>query len=151
MTGHASEVRDALVGWADRQVDRAMSLAASRSRLAGVDVPGPDAAFLGDLLEQRRRRHQDLALDALAILHVPEASGVIRRCLRSNDADVRAQAVETLDLSATDDWGDPSPGSLNSTRPQRLPISVTTCSSPCVMMTTRGSGLWRHGAWVTER
>ena len=112
MTGHASEVRDALVGWADRQVDRAMSLAASRSRLAGVDVPGPDAAFLGDLLEQRRRRHQDLALDALAILHVPEASGVIRRCLRSNDADVRAQAVETLDLSATDDWGDPSPGSL---------------------------------------
>jgi HEAT repeat protein len=97
MTGHGPEVRDALVGWADVQVDRAMSLAASRSRLAGTVEPGPDAAFLGNVLEQRRRRHQDLALDALAILDVPEASGVIRRCLRSNDADVRAQAVETLD------------------------------------------------------
>ncbi|HEX7345283.1 MAG TPA: HEAT repeat domain-containing protein [Candidatus Limnocylindrales bacterium] len=97
MTGHATEIRDALVGWADRQVDRAMSLATSRSRLAEVGVPGPDASFLAAVLDQRRRRHQDLALDALAILDVPEASGVIRRCLRSDDADVRAQAIETLD------------------------------------------------------
>ena len=97
MTGHGSEVRDALSAWADRQVDRAMSLAASRSRLVDVGGPGPDARYLRDVLEQRRRRHQDLALDALAVLDVPEASGVIRRCLRSNDADVRAQAVETLD------------------------------------------------------
>ena len=97
MTGHAAEVRDTLVTWADGQVDRAMTLAASRSRLPAAVEPGPDADFLGDVLEQRRRRHQDLALDALAILDVPEASGVIRRCLRSTDADVRAQAVETLD------------------------------------------------------
>ena len=97
MTGHASEVRDALVGWADRQVDRAMTLAASRSQLAAAGAPGADMAFLSAVLDQRRRRHQDLALDALAILDVPEASGVIRRCLRSDDADVRAQAVETLD------------------------------------------------------
>jgi HEAT repeat protein len=97
MTGHASEVRDALSGWADGQVDRAMDLAARRSRLVGATMAGPDVAFLGDVLERRRRRHQDLALDALAVLDVPEASGVIRRCLRSNDADVRAQAVETLD------------------------------------------------------
>ena len=97
MSGHAPEVRDALSRWADRQVDRAMSLAASRSRLVGAGAGGPDVAFLGDVLEQRRRRHQDLALDALAVLDVPSASGVIRRCLRSTDADVRAQAVETLD------------------------------------------------------
>jgi HEAT repeat protein len=97
MTGHASEIRDALVAWADRQVDRAMNLAADRARLAAVGASGPDAAFLGAVLDGRRRRHQDLALDALAILDVPEASGVIRRCLRSDDADVRAQAVETLD------------------------------------------------------
>jgi HEAT repeat protein/ATP/ADP translocase len=97
MTGHASEVREALSAWADDQVDRAMGLAASRSRLEAAVAAGPDLAFLHDVLEQRRRRHQDLALDALAILDVPEASGVIRRCLRSNDADVRAQAVETLD------------------------------------------------------
>ena len=97
MTGHASEIRDALVPWADGQVDRAMTLAASRSRLDGIGASGPDAAFLAAVLDQRRRRHQDLALDALAIVDVPEASGVIRRCLRSDDADVRAQAVETLD------------------------------------------------------
>ena len=97
MTGHGSEVREALSGWADRQVDRAMSLAASRSQLAGVAAGGADMAFLTDVLERRQRRHQDLALDALAVLDVPAASGVIRRCLRSNDADVRAQAVETLD------------------------------------------------------
>ena len=97
MTGHASEIRDELVGWADRQVDRAMSLAASRARLATVSASSSDTAFLGSVLEQRRRRHQDLALDALAVLDVPQASGVIRRCLRSDDADVRAQAVETLD------------------------------------------------------
>ena len=97
MTGHAAEVREALVEWADDQVDRATALAASRSRLAGRVGDGRDAAFLSAVLEQRRRRHQDLALDALAILDVPEASGVIRRCLRSEDADVRAQAVETLD------------------------------------------------------
>jgi ATP/ADP translocase/HEAT repeat protein len=97
MTGHRGEVREALSSWADGQVDRATSLAASRSRLAAAAIAGPDAAFLSDVLERRRRRHQDLALDALAVLDIPEASGVIRRCLRSNDADVRAQAVETLD------------------------------------------------------
>jgi len=97
MSGHASEVRDALAGWADRQVDRAMSLAASRSHVVGAVATSPDSAFLIDVLEQRRRRHQDLALDALAVLDVPSASGVIRRCLRSTDADVRAQAIETLD------------------------------------------------------
>jgi CRP/FNR family cyclic AMP-dependent transcriptional regulator len=97
MTGHGSEVRDALAAWADMQVDRAMNLAASRSRVASVVAPSPDAAFLVDVLEQRRRLHQDLALDALAVLDVPAASGVIRRCLRSTDADVRAQAIETLD------------------------------------------------------
>lgn len=97
MTGHAAEIRDALVAWADRHVDRAMGLAANRSRLAAVGVSSRDMAFLGAVVDQRRRLHQDLALDALAIVDVPEASGVIRRCLRSDDADVRAQAVETLD------------------------------------------------------
>jgi HEAT repeat protein len=97
MAGHGPQVRDVLVAWADDQVDRAMSLAASRSHLAGAALPGPDAAFLADVLDMRRRRHQDLALEALAVLDVPEARGVIRRCLDSTDADVRAQAIETLD------------------------------------------------------
>jgi HEAT repeat protein len=97
MTGHGPEIRVALVDWADRQVDRAMTLAASRSRLAATQTDGAAAEFLADVLDQRRRRHQDLALEALAVLDVPEARGVIRRCLRSDDADIRAQAIETLD------------------------------------------------------
>jgi HEAT repeat protein/ATP/ADP translocase len=97
MTGHGPQVRDPLVVWADRQVDRATSLAAARSGVATAFPPGPDTTFLADVLDQRRRRHQDLALEALAVLDVPEARGVIRRCLGSNDADVRAQAIETLD------------------------------------------------------
>jgi HEAT repeat protein len=97
MTGHGHEVRDALVTWADRQVVRSTSLAASRASLATTRPAGRDAAFLVDVLDQRRRRHQDLALEALAVLDAPEARGVIRRCLRSTDPDVRAQAIETLD------------------------------------------------------
>jgi HEAT repeat protein len=97
MTGHGPEVRDPLVAWADRQVDRATTLAALRSAVPMAFPPGRDATFLADVLDQRRRRHQDLALEALAVLDAPEARGVIRRCLRSSDADVRAQAIETLD------------------------------------------------------
>ena len=34
---------------------------------------------------------------ALVVLGAPEAGGVLRRCLRSNDAEIRAQAIEALD------------------------------------------------------
>jgi HEAT repeat protein len=97
LTGHAAAVREPLVQWADRQVDRATELAAHQMAIAERVSDGPDGAFLSAVLEQRRRRHQDLALEALAVLDVPEARGVLRRCLRSDDADVRAQAIETLD------------------------------------------------------
>jgi HEAT repeat protein len=96
MAGHGAEVRDALVAWADAQVDRAMQLAATGPAIAALP-PSPDAAFLADVVDGRRRRHQDLALEALAVLDMPEARGVVRRCLRSDDGDVRAQAIETLD------------------------------------------------------
>jgi hypothetical protein len=54
-------------------------------------------AFLLDTLRGRIVRHQDLALATMAALGEPAARGVIRRCLRSDDADVRAQAIEALD------------------------------------------------------
>ena len=38
-----------------------------------------------------------LALGALVVLGAPEAGGVIRRCLRSDDPEIRAQAIEALD------------------------------------------------------
>ena len=97
MAGHGPEVRDVLVEWADAKVDRAMGLAAARAAVRAA-VPGaPDIAFLGDILGHRRDQQQDLALGAMAVLEHDEARGVIRRCLRSSDVDVRAQAVETLD------------------------------------------------------
>jgi hypothetical protein len=84
------------VTWADAKVDRAMALAAARTVLA-TGPQTPDLAFLTDVVARRRDQQQDLALGALAVLEVPEARSVIRRCLRSSDADVRAQAIETLD------------------------------------------------------
>jgi HEAT repeat protein len=96
MVGHGSQVRDTLVAWADAKVDRAMGLAAARVSI-GAAPPSPDVAFLVHVLRVRRDRQQDLALGALAVLEMEEARSVIRRCLRSTDADVRAQAIETLD------------------------------------------------------
>ena len=46
---------------------------------------------------RREARTIGLALRALVVLGVPEAGGVIRRCLHSDDAEIRAQAIEALD------------------------------------------------------
>jgi HEAT repeat protein len=53
--------------------------------------------FLLSVIRRRERRAEDLSLRALAVLGAPEASGVIRRCLRSRDPETRAQAIEALD------------------------------------------------------
>lgn len=96
MAGHGHEVREVLVPWADGQVARAMSMATSAGALQ-TDEPSPIRAFLVDVLRQRRERAQDLALAALGVVEVPEARTTVRRCLRSTDTDVRAQAIEMLD------------------------------------------------------
>jgi hypothetical protein len=49
------------------------------------------------VLERRERQLADRALGVLAILGAPEARGLIRRCLRSDDQETRAQALEALD------------------------------------------------------
>lgn len=95
MDGHGLEVRDQVLAWADRHVERAGVLAGAHDVLAAA--PDPRERLLAAVVEHRLRQHQDLALVALAVLGAPEARGVIRRCLRSGDADVRAQAVEALD------------------------------------------------------
>lgn len=102
LEGHAADVHDAVLTWAEGQVERAVRLADARTALlAGWTVPrGSFAAmttFLEDVLAIRVHRHQDLALAAMSTLGAPAAHGVIRRCLRSNDADIRAQAIEALD------------------------------------------------------
>jgi hypothetical protein len=96
LAGRGPEVRDVVATWASQGVDRATRLA---NALAAVErLPaGGDVDFLAATLAGRLARRQDLVLGALVVLGSPEAGGVIRRCLRSDDADLRAQAIETLD------------------------------------------------------
>ena len=57
----------------------------------------PALAYLLTVLARREARTIGLALRALVVLGVPEAGGVIRRCLDSDDPEIRAQAIEALD------------------------------------------------------
>ena len=103
MEGHASQVQPAVLAWAERKVARATSLAdAEHAIREGLDAPtldknGEATLFLANVLARRIERDQDLALEAMSVLGAPSARGVIRRCLWSDDADTRAQAIEALD------------------------------------------------------
>ena len=100
-----TRVRDWAIGQAGRafelrrgaaalsSITRRDEAAASDGRTYDIPVTG----FLRELLERRGRQIEDRLLAAIAILGTPEANGPIRRCLRSRDADVRAQAIEALD------------------------------------------------------
>lgn len=105
MEGHRHEVDATVFAWAEAKVGRAMMLAecehilrvhARAGGLSAADLETRDR-FLCDVLARRRERDQDLLLGAMSVLGAPSARGVIRRCLRSGDADVRAQAIEALD------------------------------------------------------
>jgi HEAT repeat protein len=105
MEGHRNEVDATVFAWADAKVGRAMALAECEHTLrdhvrsgatSAADVESRDR-FLCDILARRRERDQDLLLGAMSVLGAPSARGVIRRCLRSDDAEVRAQAIEALD------------------------------------------------------
>ena len=101
LEGHGPDVRGEVIAWAGSRLDRAADLARSRIGLASeVDPSMPDADtldFLVATLARRERHSVDLALGALVVLGAPEAGGVIRRCLRSSDPEIRAQAIEALD------------------------------------------------------
>ena len=90
--------------WALQRLARAGRLRDARSALHRSARTGttdaPIVAFLDSVLASRQRKLEDQALGALAVLGSPEVGGVIRRCLRSNDAEVRAQALEALDSIA---------------------------------------------------
>jgi HEAT repeat protein/ATP/ADP translocase len=99
---HGAAVREGVVRWAEAQITRATMLRSARSALersAGVTgaPPHPMVDFLAAVLRHRERRLTDRALGALSVLGAPEAGGVLRRCLRSGDQEVRAQAMEALD------------------------------------------------------
>ena len=102
LLGHGPAAQDAVIAWAATQISRATICRAARLALSAVPgqaLPPPDmaAAFLVSVLEHREQRLADRALAALAVLGAPEARGVIRRCLRSDDQETRAQALEALD------------------------------------------------------
>lgn len=105
--GHGPTVREPILAWAERAVDRAQSLQAAREVVtASMPAVAPGGAivaqrdivaFLLTTIDMRLARHQERVLAAMAALGAPAARGVIRRCLRSGDPDVRAQALEALD------------------------------------------------------
>ena len=98
LEGHGDAVRPEVVAWADLQVGRALTVAgASAALTAAAGDPSGSLAFLVGILDGRTQRYRDLALAAMAVLGAPAARGVIRRSLRSGDADIRAQAIEALD------------------------------------------------------
>ena len=96
LAGHVEEARDGLLAWADGQVARATQLRRSGLALAAAD-PDSAAGYLAAVIARREAAIETRLLAALAVLGAPEASGLIRRCLRAPDAEVRAQAVEALD------------------------------------------------------
>jgi HEAT repeat protein len=103
LRGHGPDVREIVIDWTLGRLARAADLRRARSALsvgtAGSTERQPRAAldFLVDVLAGRERRAVRLGLDALVVLGAPEAGGVIRRCLHSDDVEVRAQAIEALD------------------------------------------------------
>ena len=102
LDGHGGEASDAVLGWARDQVARVTEL---RRRLRTIDANSPpDAAhgFLTFILARRQDEIIGRLLTGLAVLGAPEAGGLLRRCLRSDDADIRGQAIE-----AVDSLGDP--------------------------------------------
>ncbi len=98
MDGRDPAIDDAVAAWARGCLDRAATL--QRGRQALEDGPagahGP-TAFLVAVLRVRQRDLEDTSMGALAVLGAPDVRGVIRRCLRSDDPEVRAQAMEALD------------------------------------------------------
>jgi HEAT repeat protein len=110
LDGHASATREPVLAWAERHVERAARLHGARMVVAGAATgragsggladdqsPSDLQQFLVAVLDGRIQRAQGRVLSAMAVLGAPAARGVIRRSLRSTDAEVRAQAIEALD------------------------------------------------------
>ncbi|MEO8228562.1 MAG: HEAT repeat domain-containing protein [Chloroflexota bacterium] len=102
MEGHGDEVQSGLVPWALGQVDRATTLRRWSKALARVELDpdgeaGQTVAFLQSILAGRGAHIERRLVHALAILGAPDDGGLIRRCLGSDDAEIRAMAIEALD------------------------------------------------------
>jgi HEAT repeat protein len=99
LDGHAELVRPQLVHWLQAQLSRALDLRGHQAILAPAGS-GTTAAYLAHVIGRRVAAIEGRLLQALAILGAPEATGLIRRSLRAPDPEVRAQALEALDVLA---------------------------------------------------
>jgi HEAT repeat protein len=102
LRGHGPDVRETVIGWTIEGLERAARLRRARTVLGGAEPHAtmraqPTLHFLCDVLDTREQRVEDQTLRALVVLGAPEAGGVLRRCLRSDDPEIRAQAIEALD------------------------------------------------------
>ncbi len=97
-------IRTPVAEWAFERLGRADELRTARLAIARAAPPGETASgskgFLVSVLDRREEALEESALGALAVLGAPEARGVIRRCLGSNDPEIRAQAIEALETLA---------------------------------------------------
>ena len=90
LRGHGPAVREELIEWTSRRLLRASALRRARLGLStrqdrAEAEPATPQGFLISVLADRERRVIDLALEAMVVLGAPEAGGVIRRTLRSDD------------------------------------------------------------------
>lgn len=93
--GQDPGIHAVVLAFAGGQVERVTRLRDDRS---GLGQPArPIDAFLVSTLALRERAGLDSLLGALAVLGAPEATGLVRRSLGSDDPDVRAQAIEALE------------------------------------------------------
>jgi AAA family ATP:ADP antiporter len=98
LRGRGGAAHKALIDWALTQVPRASQLrawSASLSREEGDSSRG--VVFLRDLLREREWQTEERILSALALIGTAESIKLIAEGLRSQDQEMRAQALEALD------------------------------------------------------
>ncbi len=96
LAGAGATSRGPIRTWALGRVERASALRRHATAL-GDGANDPALAFLRVVVDRRGRRIEDQLMTAVAALGAPQASGLLRRCLRSPDPDTRAQAIEAID------------------------------------------------------
>lgn len=97
ITERDPSIREQVADWAYGRLGGARELFEARLAITAADPADGVATFLASVLEARQRALEDSTLGVLAVLGAPDAHGVIRRCLGSDDPEIRAQAIEALE------------------------------------------------------
>jgi HEAT repeat protein/ATP/ADP translocase len=95
LAGSGDDAIEPIRAWARERVARMTRLRVHQAALGESDEASLE--FLRGLIERRGRRTEMQLLTAVAALGAREATGLLRRCLRAPDPDIRAQAIEAID------------------------------------------------------